>query len=897
MKLKSFIVCIFFVISQFTLVHAEDGLDTDGDGLLDRDELGFVEIDGREVATSLVPQPKVECDGNVYQIYGFPTQLGKVDFVAGTFENLGNTSHEQGLNAGAYNAEDGYIYAVNRRSELRDVVRIGGDGSVGSIGEIEGLPKYNYVSGGFGPNNLFYVSDYGWLYGINVKTKKVDYAKPLKINPKGAEIDLAYDKINDVFYMTSSGGSLSRIDYRTGEVKVVGDVGSIFGALVADSFGNIYGIDNRGSGLYRFNVTNAEKTRIADAPGAGQNDAAMCSNVHLFLDTDGDGIDDEYDDDADGDGLLNKTDCNGFQPTGDEDGDEIPNWTDTNDAGDAGDGSLTNYEDINGDGVPDAFDSDNDGLPNHKDSDSDNDGINDGEESASDSDEDGIPNFLDTDSDNDGLDDAYEGGRDTDEDGTPDYLDTDDDNDGVPTVRDTCPRCNFADNVIEFEYRDFDIRGTWGVHYQQFLEARRIWKHIREQLHCFDEATPLEDHKRGFNGEDYLLASDSEVIVTALYDGGHNYNTLAWYDASDATPEMTTIWESYAFGPLAPLAPGSSKSLGILPAGTKLRFGLVVDGAHGGEQVVHQDSFRNSKGIDLFASRLPLPSGAEYLVAAFEDNPGGGDHDFNDVVFQIKIIPNQKVGSGVGVAQYDEVISGQKGIYSDRGRRGVMRQLSNNKLDGSSHEMTAELFDLPDDETDFEFTFLDDRSSMKFTLGVIDWSLVRSMNPQSLSFREVVAKNSILILDDRSSNPRDVVSFNPAEHGLQGKRVAFVIIPNNTFKKFASNTFRYLPKGNGDRGKRQCLLSTSKANPGYHDQFMFFGDESETLMFIEDHSRIKGTLEEGADSNSSFDDIQIKISPALNSVETRSGYLQADTDISAGFVGRDGHSGTKRGDY
>jgi len=226
-----------------------------------------------------------------------------------------------------------------------------------------------------------------------------------------------------------------------------------------------------------------------------------------------------------------------------------------------------------------------------------------------------------------------------------------------------------------------------------------------------------------------------------------------------------------------------------------------------------------------------------------------------------------------------------------------MRELGRNELDDSSFEMTAELFDLPNDETNFELTFLDDRSPMKFTLGVIDWSLVRSMDPQSLSFREVVAKNSVLILDDRSSNPGSIVSFNPAEHSLQGKRVAFVIIPNNTFDKFASNTFRYLPKGNGDRGKRQCLLSTSKANPGYHDQFIFFGNESETLMFIEDHSRIKGTQEEGADSNSSFDDIQIKISPALSAVETRSGYLQADVDISAGFVGRDGHSGIKRGDY
>ena len=175
------------------------------------------------------------------------------------------------------------------------------------------------------------------------------------------------------------------------------------------------------------------------------------------------------------------------------------------------------------------------------------------------------------------------------------------------------------------------------------------------------------------------------------------------------------MWESYAFGPLAPLAPGSTKSLGVLPAGTALRFALTADGANGGEQVIYQDSHRNPKGRELFASNLPLPEDADYLVVAFEDNPGGGDGDFNDVVLKVKIIPNQVVGAGVGTTQFDDVIPGKAGINSSRGRRGVKAQLENLELKSASKELTSELFELPTTGS-LTFSFLDDRSPMKLSL-------------------------------------------------------------------------------------------------------------------------------------------------------------------------------------
>jgi hypothetical protein len=92
--------------------------------------------------------------------------------------------------------------------------------------------------------------------------------------------------------------------------------------------------------------------------------------------------------------------------------------------------------DSDGDGIPDSVegdaDPDGDGLGNSEDLDSDGDGIPDSVEGTEDSDGDGIPNYLDLDSDDDGILDGNEGWDDIDGDGIPNYLDTDSDGDGIP---------------------------------------------------------------------------------------------------------------------------------------------------------------------------------------------------------------------------------------------------------------------------------------------------------------------------------------------------------------------------------------------------------------------------------------------------------------------------------
>ncbi len=188
----------------------------------------------------------------------------------------------------------------------------------------------------------------------------------------------------------------------------------------------------------------------------------------IDLDSDDDGILDSIEDldaDNDGDPSTNPTDT---------DGDLVPDYLDIDSDNDGipdnveaqtTDGYIPpSGEDLNANGLDDAYeadgnlgifpvDTDNDLFADYIDEDSDNDTIPDNIE-GHDADHDGIADvvLIGSDKDNDGLDDAYEGDTqidldvndeiddpigdlpNRDEDGESDYRDIDDDNDGINTM-------------------------------------------------------------------------------------------------------------------------------------------------------------------------------------------------------------------------------------------------------------------------------------------------------------------------------------------------------------------------------------------------------------------------------------------------------------------------------
>ena len=166
-------------------------------------------------------------------------------------------------------------------------------------------------------------------------------------------------------------------------------------------------------------------------------------------DFDNDGIQNYEDIDDDNDGILDVDEARGaFNPDGDEDGDGIQNWADTLDNGNGGDGSLSDYTDLNNDGIPDVFDMDMDGTPNHLDLDADGDGIPDIVEAGGvDVDGNGIVDGTFMDTDGDGWSNVYDpdnGGvphldYDHDGDGIQNHVDLDVDGDGIPDIIESQP--------------------------------------------------------------------------------------------------------------------------------------------------------------------------------------------------------------------------------------------------------------------------------------------------------------------------------------------------------------------------------------------------------------------------------------------------------------------------
>lgn len=219
--------------------------------------------------------------------------------------------------------------------------------------------------------------------------------------------------------------------------------------------------DNNGNGDWTDDQTSGQPGAIPDYLYNGDFDMDL--------------IADALDDDSDNDGILDVDEANGeiVDPSGDDDSDGIPNFRDTDDPA-----VLNNIVEVdsNGDGVWDNFDSDLDGSPDFKDLDSDNDGIPDLVEAGGtdvdgngiidgldDADSDGIPDNVDVDvtggvdSDLDGIDDLYDfsvsGGLDTDGDDIIDTADLDINGNGLPNVYDD------ADGGSFLVIRDFDGDG------------------------------------------------------------------------------------------------------------------------------------------------------------------------------------------------------------------------------------------------------------------------------------------------------------------------------------------------------------------------------------------------------------------------------------------------------
>jgi hypothetical protein len=152
------------------------------------------------------------------------------------------------------------------------------------------------------------------------------------------------------------------------------------------------------------------------------------------------------------------------------------------------------------------------------------------------------------------------------------------------------------------------------------------------------------------------LLTDADVRAYFVGEGAGYHNTLGFNtqgggvtggdpklifpDASSMQTYLQSIDYAAMRTPNDPLLPGDFVDFGRLAAGTRLDFFLIANGVYGGRTVYSTDTSLNRDGLEHVISlhtRAFALNDSPYLILGFEDLWGGGDQDFNDVVFAVDV--------------------------------------------------------------------------------------------------------------------------------------------------------------------------------------------------------------------------------------------------------------------
>jgi len=155
---------------------------------------------------------------------------------------------------------------------------------------------------------------------------------------------------------------------------------------------------------------------------------------------------------------------------------------------------------------------------------------------------------------------------------------------------------------------------------------------------------------RALNPDQLVMTTDSEVRVYFLSEGAGYHNTLGVNtegtgirtgDPKLIFPDASTPSTRYNADPIrtsrTPVVTGDFVNLGTIEAGQKLDFFLIANGANRANQALvwTANPAMNSDGIQHVVTFAVKDSA--YLLIGFEDLYGGGDMDYNDIVFAVEI--------------------------------------------------------------------------------------------------------------------------------------------------------------------------------------------------------------------------------------------------------------------
>lgn len=135
-----------------------------------------------------------------------------------------------------------------------------------------------------------------------------------------------------------------------------------------------------------------------------------------------------------------------------------------------------------------------------------------------------------------------------------------------------------------------------------------------------------------------------DLSLTFVTEGAGYLNTFGYFtydiDAEGNVTvydEVTIFTNASAVGSGGELQTGDTVDLGTFEAGDNVGFFLTADGANGGTNTYYSIDSLNPDGIRHIA--IATDPVTEEIYIGFEDLYGGGDQDYNDLVFTVTATP------------------------------------------------------------------------------------------------------------------------------------------------------------------------------------------------------------------------------------------------------------------
>ncbi len=295
--------------TSFTAEICDNGIDDDGDGLIDCADPQC----GNDVENC---NGTIPCISTFYQIVG--KSLKQLNPTTGEYSHAGDLPDAfDTYNGSGYNNEDGYIYCTGKINSTGKIylVRMYSNANVTNMGELVGFEGKSYTGDMDDSGNWrnFYYKEGTWF----MASVDVDAAIPTFVSTEGIAVDglgnishhdWVYNAVCDKFYtMAASGTEILVADHKANPPTVAslqtysGLNSGAYGAAWSDISGALYFSNNGTGNIYKVDMdANCNPTDInivLSGSSTSNNDGMSCPYSPTIefgaLDSDGDGITDD----------------------------------------------------------------------------------------------------------------------------------------------------------------------------------------------------------------------------------------------------------------------------------------------------------------------------------------------------------------------------------------------------------------------------------------------------------------------------------------------------------------------------------------------------------------------------------------------------------------------------